>query len=57
MIWEAKGRYILPYFVMMLPMAAIGLEEVSEKVKAKLSVLRGNTLPNAGSPTNSNTGV
>ena len=57
MIWEAKGRYILPYFVMMLPMAAIGLEEVSEKVKAKLSVLRGNTLLDAGSPTNSNTGV
>lgn len=57
MIWEAKGRYILPYFVMMLPMAAIGLEEVSEKVKAKLSVLRENTLLDAGSPINRNTGV
>ncbi len=29
MIWEAKGRYILPYFVTMLPMAAMGLDEIS----------------------------
>lgn len=33
MIWEAKGRYILPYFVAMLPMAAIGLSECSGRVK------------------------
>lgn len=33
MIWEAKGRYILPYFVMMLPMAAIGVAELTERVK------------------------
>ncbi len=32
MIWEAKGRYILPYFVMMIPMAAVGLEEISQRV-------------------------
>lgn len=24
-IWEAKSRYVLPYFIMMLPMAAAGL--------------------------------
>lgn len=29
-IWEAKSRYILPYFVMMLPMAAGGLAEISQ---------------------------
>lgn len=33
MIWEAKGRYILPYFVMMLPMAALGLSALSEPLK------------------------
>ena len=31
MLWEAKGRYILPYFVMMLPMAAIGLAELTKR--------------------------
>lgn len=33
MLWEAKGRYILPYFVMMLPMAAIGLAELTARMK------------------------
>ncbi len=28
-IWEAKSRYVLPYFVMMLPLAAAGLALVS----------------------------
>ncbi len=28
-LWEAKSRYVLPYFVMMLPMAAGGLAELS----------------------------
>ncbi len=36
MIWEAKGRYILPYFVLMLPMAAAGLSELSERICARL---------------------
>lgn len=36
MLWEAKGRYILPYFVMMLPMAAVGLSELSARVRAWL---------------------
>ena len=34
MLWEAKGRYILPYFVMMLPMAAVGLSMLAVRVKA-----------------------
>lgn len=33
MIWEAKGRYILPYFVLMLPMAAGGLAEASVRMR------------------------
>lgn len=36
MLWEAKGRYILPYFVMMLPMAAVGLSGLSARVRAWL---------------------
>lgn len=27
-LWEAKSRYVLPYFVMMIPMAAAGLAEL-----------------------------
>lgn len=36
MLWEAKGRYILPYFVMMLPMAAVGLSRLTERVNGWL---------------------
>jgi hypothetical protein len=36
MIWEAKGRYILPYFVMLLPMAAVGLAEVSARAELRI---------------------
>ena len=36
MMWEAKGRYILPYFVMLLPMAAVGMAELAERVSAWL---------------------
>ena len=28
LIWEAKTRYIFPYFIMMLPYAAIGIEQI-----------------------------
>ena len=37
MIWEAKGRYILPYFVAMLPMAAVGLAECSRRMACRIS--------------------
>ena len=29
MLWEAKSRYVLPYFILMIPMAAGGLAELS----------------------------
>lgn len=29
-LWEAKSRYILPYFIMMIPMAATGLSQLSD---------------------------
>ena len=30
-IWEAKSRYILPYYLMMFPLATIGYEKLFEK--------------------------
>ena len=39
MLWEAKGRYILPYFVTMLPMAAVGLEELSGWAACKIRLM------------------
>ena len=36
MLWEAKGRYILPYFVMMLPMAAVGLSRTAARAEGWL---------------------
>lgn len=32
MIWEAQARYILGYFVLMLPLAAFGLNEILKKM-------------------------
>lgn len=40
MIWEAKGRYILPYFVAMLPMAAVGLSEFGGRVSRWMDSVR-----------------
>jgi hypothetical protein len=31
-IWEAKARYILPYYVAMFPIAAAGFKSVAEKI-------------------------
>ncbi len=33
MIWEAKSRYALPYFVLLLPVAAYGLTQISDRMK------------------------
>lgn len=32
-IWEAKTRYVFPYFIMMLPYAAVGLQQVINKLE------------------------
>ncbi len=32
-IWEAKTRYAFPYFIMMLPYAAVGLQQVINKLE------------------------
>ena len=32
MIWEAKSRYVFPYFVFLLPLAAYGLVVVKNKI-------------------------
>ena len=31
--WEARSRYIFPYFMMMIPMAAIGWDMLTEKLR------------------------
>ena len=36
LLWEAKTRYVFPYFVMMLPYAALGIEQMVVKVHASL---------------------
>jgi len=32
MIWEAKSRYVFPYFVVLIPLAAYGLIIVRNKI-------------------------
>lgn len=34
-IWEAQSRYVMPYFVMLLPYAAEGLAELSYRLETK----------------------
>ena len=38
--WEAKARYMLPYFVLLHMYAAYGLTDVSEFIKVKLTGIR-----------------
>ncbi|MFC0265145.1 hypothetical protein [Alloscardovia macacae] len=35
--WEAKGIYTLPFFILLLPLAALGMQVVSQRVQAFLS--------------------
>ena len=35
MIWEAQSRYILGYFVLMLPLAACGCEGLLERIEKR----------------------
>lgn len=32
LLWEAKTRYILPYYLFMFPCAAVGYEELLKKI-------------------------
>ena len=34
-IWEAKGRYCFPYFVMLLPVFALSAKNIAENIKVK----------------------
>lgn len=34
-LWEAKSRYIIPYVVILIPVAISGITELSEKLKTK----------------------
>lgn len=42
MIWEAKSRYIFPYFVFLIPLAAYGLIVVRSKIKEYKKVKEDN---------------
>ena len=35
LIWEAKGRYTMPYFVILIPLAAAGLSKPMELLEGK----------------------
>lgn len=35
-IWEAKGRYIFPYYVSMFPLAVLGYSKLTDFIKSKL---------------------
>ena len=39
MAWEAKGEYIMPYFVMLVPLAAVGITCVLDYINKKLNVM------------------
>lgn len=41
MLWEAKARYILGYFVLLLPLAAFGLNEILKKADSLYRKKRG----------------
>ncbi|MCD7862558.1 MAG: hypothetical protein LUG61_03345 [Lachnospiraceae bacterium] len=46
LIWEAKTRYILPYFLCMIPYAAAGLACLPfEKLAARLPFMKGSHAP------------
>ena len=36
-IWEAKSRYVIPYVVILIPLAVIGFDEFILKIKEKIS--------------------
>lgn len=40
-LWEAKARYVLPYYVMMYPLAAIGYWQALRRMAALIDKLRG----------------
>lgn len=44
MLWEAQSRYILGYFVLMLPLAAFGIDEILKKIDKILEKKRGKEL-------------
>lgn len=42
MVWEAKGQYVMPYFVMLIPYSAAGISLVSGSIQAKFGKSRKN---------------
>lgn len=40
MIWEAKSVYVIPFYILQLPIAAAGLNSIYEKINLKLKGLK-----------------
>ncbi len=40
LIWEAKARYVMPYFIMMIPYGVIGLFEIVNLIEDKLKTAK-----------------
>ena len=32
-LWEMKSRYTLPYVIMLIPISAIGIQNIEDKLK------------------------
>ena len=46
-IWEMKSRYTLPYVIMLIPIANIGIQEIVQKIKfRKLGELNEENISN-----------
>jgi len=44
MVWEAKGQYVMPYFLMIIPYSAAGLSLISDHIQAKFSKSSAGTI-------------
>ena len=41
LIWEAKGRYVFPFFVMLIPVAAAGLKIALDLFTERIGKMKG----------------
>ena len=39
MIWEAQSRYILGYYVLLLPLAACGCDSLIERIEKRITAV------------------
>lgn len=44
MLWEAKSRYIIPYYISLIPVASIGISMLMKKISEKFKKSKGNVI-------------